>query len=166
MNQNQMEKIYEQKYLKYKAKYLELKNQIGKGVENLVANQQSFTNSDSPFWKLEINVADRTNNNKSVGIVTFNQQDMGGFLLRPNEIVFFPYPDFDIKMVAREFAWPLIKNKYSPAEIEAFNMRGLFRRGPGYGPGPGYYGPPPPPPSSGFNISFGGPRYDRYGRRY
>lgn len=33
-----MEKIYEQKYLKYKAKYLELKNQVGKGIENLIAN--------------------------------------------------------------------------------------------------------------------------------
>ena len=106
------------------------------------------------FPVLEINVADRSTN-KSVGVVTFEQREIGGYLVRPFEFNLFAYPDYDIKTVAREFAWPLIKDKFSPAEIEAFNMRGLFRNGPGYGYGGPSYGP-----------SYG-PRYGpRYGRRW
>jgi len=126
MSQNQLENMYEQKYLKYKAKYLELKNQVGKGNGNLVANKQNFVNPTSPFWSLEINVSDRSNNNKSVGVVTFDQAHIDGFISRPFEINFFPYSDYDIKTAAHEIAWPLIKDKYSAVELAAFNMRGLF----------------------------------------
>jgi hypothetical protein len=171
MSQNQTEKSYEQKYLKYKAKYLELKKQVGKGIENLVANQKEFINPTSPFWKLEVNVNDRTTN-KSVGVVTFEQREIGGYLVRPFEFNLFASSDHDIKTVAREFAWPLIKDKFSPAEIEAFNMRGLFRNnyGPAYGPtyGPAY-GPAYGAPAYGgpvFGPSYG-PNYGpRYGRRW